>query len=306
MKIHKTQFLNSQISNWPELLAMVDRITPHGDWIFRGLRKGPDKENNLEILSHFDEAWRRRRPEGARKLYEAWMLREFRREAYHHLHHLPEREDLLEWLALGRHYGMPVRLVDFTYSFYIAVYFAISRKVEEEVGWILAFNIKWHKQQLETYIVPKLLEKCNVPPNEAAFQDLRLFREFAINYNQDYVAAVNPFRRNPRLASQQGLFLCPANIEHDFDKNLESALPIDPEHRKGMLCLIQVPHGIRNEIIRELRRMNISSASLFRDLSGWAESQGDLVYYDINDKRFQDELNLEFEKPRREAINHAN
>jgi len=299
MRFHETQFMNSQISNWSELLALVNQSTPHLDWIFRGLEKGPNDKKELEILSHFDGAWNRRQEKNVpRKLYEAWMLHEFRREAYHYLRHLPERGDLLEWLALGRHYGMPVRLLDFTYSFYVAVYFAISRRIGNEDGWVLAFNYKWHKQQLETKIVPTLASKCKVPLHKAAFQDPRLFKGFAVDNPKDYVAAVNPFRRNPRLAAQQGLFLCPGNIEHNFEKNLEKALPKDPRRRKDKLILIRVPSKIRTETMKELWQMNISSASLFRDLSGWAESQGDLVHRNIQEKRSRMELKLELENPR--------
>lgn len=308
MRFHKSQFL-PECGNWAELLQAVNDWTERGDrWIFRGLRKGPDINNDLKILSHFDEAWGRRSPKGSasakplprssRELYEAWMLRDFRRQAYHHLRAVPEREDLLEWLALGRHYGMPVRLVDFTYSFYVAVYFSICRGMGSNDGWILAFNHTWHKAELEKRIVPRLAGK--VPHGERAFQDSRLFRAFAVGNRQNYVAAVNPFRRNPRLAAQQGLFLCPANVRHDFDSNLEGALPSDPANRKDRLVLIKVPSRIRTETIRELRRMNISSASLFPDLSGWAESQGDLVHHDMDtrDEAFKRELKLEMRKPR--------
>lgn len=44
--------------------------------------------------------------------------------------------------------------------------------------------------------------------------------------------------------------------------------------------------------------MNISSASLFRDLSGWAESQGDVVHHDFHDERFKQELELELNEPK--------
>lgn len=250
MRFCESQFLRRQ--KWSELVDLVNERTPHGKWIFRGLRKGPDAENNVELLSHFDEAWKRKYPptsaeeeRSLRWLYEAWMLRDFRREAYHHLRHLPDKADLLEWLALGRHYGMPVRLVDVTYSFYVAVYFAICRVIGSDSGWVLAFNHDWHKNELETKIVPKLASECEIPLCRAAFQDSRLFRRFALGNRLDYVAAVNPFRRNPRLAAQQGLFLCPANVQHDFNKNLEGALPSDLECRKDKLILIEVPSGIR-------------------------------------------------------------
>ncbi|MFH1707016.1 MAG: FRG domain-containing protein, partial [Planctomycetota bacterium] len=122
MIFHEEQILDtSQILEWSDLMTTVRSRLAIDEWIFRALKKGPDN-NCLEILSHFDEAWKRRKePGGSKQFYEAWMLHEFRREAYHYLSNLPERGDLLEWLSLGRHYGMPVRLVDFTYSFYIAV-----------------------------------------------------------------------------------------------------------------------------------------------------------------------------------------
>lgn len=299
MKFEDDQVLSSE--TWSKLVALVKGSTPHGDWIFRGLKTGPDQNQDLKILSHFDEAWTRSRPIKAkelRPLYEAWMLRDFRRQAHHHLANLPERTDLLEWLALGRYYGMPVRLVDFTYSFYIAAYFAMCRRITEDNGWILAFNHKWHKEQLEASIVPALAQQCGISHDEAAFQDSRLFRKFAIGNSQCYVAAVAPFRRNPRLAAQQGLFLCPANIEEVFEENLNGALPSDPEERKRALVLIKLPCELRTEAMKELLQMNISAASLFPDLSGWAESQGDHVHQDIQDDRFEKELKLEFTNPR--------
>ena len=299
MRFDEDQVLSSE--TWAELLELVNGSTPQGDWIFRGLKTGPDQNQDLEILSHFDEAWRRTRPIKAkelRPLYEAWMLRDFRRQAHHHLPNLPDRTDLLEWLALGRHYGMPVRLVDFTYSFYVAAYFAMCRRINEDSGWVLAFNHKWHKDQLEASIVPGLTKQCGISDHEAAFQDSRLFRKFAVSNSERYVAAVAPFRRNPRLAAQQGLFLCPANIQEEFEHNLNGALPSDPKERKGALVLIELPCKLRTETMKEMLRMNISAASLFPDLSGWAESQGDHVHQDIQDDRFRQELELEFIQPR--------
>jgi hypothetical protein len=282
--------------SWATLTKEIDGNLP-GQWIFRALKERP-KNLAVPILSSFDEAWNRRTGKellpSERRLYEAWMLREFKREAYHYLTHLPERDDYLEWMALGRHYGMPSRLVDFTYSFYIAVYFAISELAAKDTGWILAVNHAWHKDQLEIKVKTGWAKKYNVPPHRAAFQDKDLFRGFAFNPGEDYVAAVNPLRRNPRLAAQQGLFMCPGNITRTFDENLATALGTEPNVKK----LIPLPCSMRDTAMKELRRMNISSASLFRDLSGWAMSQRDVVHGDILDEGFRRELELELTDPR--------
>jgi hypothetical protein len=305
IEFQRNDFLPRQ-KNLSKLIDKVKKTTPPGEWIFRALKKGPTtRKRKVPILSSFDKAWNRRTapplPSGDRRLYEAWMLRDFKREAYHYLSHLPERDDFLEWLALGRHYLMPVRLLDFTYSFYIAVYFAVSRLTKDDEGndkdgWVLAFNLKWSKEHVEKTLTPSLRTKCNVEDAKAAFQDKRLFKGFAFDYPEDYVVAVNPLRRNPRLAAQQGLFLCPGNIEHTFEENLKKTIQHEPHVKK--LMLIPLHPSIRTETMRELRRMNISSASLFRDLPGWAESQGDIVHMDIKDGRFKEELKLELKQPR--------
>lgn len=288
---------------WPELLTTVENAKTHGQWIFRALRPrsvGPESPTGSRIaaiLSSFDDACDRRIRStiraGDRRLYEAWMLREFKREAYHHLVHLPNRDDYLEWLALGRHYGMPARLVDFTYSFYVSLYFAISELGRDEDGWIVAFNLSWNKDQVELKL-KTAWKPWSVPDVRAAFQDAELFKQFAFVQAAEYVVSVNPLRRNPRLAAQQGLFLCPGNIGRSFDENIQSTVGSEPNVKR----LIRLPPKIRKDAWDALRTVNISLASLFRDLSGWAESQRDVVHRDIPDDRFRKELELELTDPR--------
>ena len=45
------------------------------------------------------------------------------------------------------------------------------------------------------------------------------------------VVAVNPFRLNQRLCAQQGVFLCPTDIESSFKENLlpDGKLPLKDE-----------------------------------------------------------------------------
>jgi len=75
---------------------------------------------------------------------------------------------------------------------------------------------------------------------------------------------------------------------------LATALGTEPNVKK----LIPLPCSMRDTAMKELRRMNISSASLFRDLSGWAMSQRDVVHGDILDEGFRRELELELTDPR--------
>jgi hypothetical protein len=64
-------------------------------------------------------------------LLESMMLEGFHAKAPIHVEprNLPPAGDRLAWLALMQHYGVPTRLLDFTYSPYVALYFAIRNFV---------------------------------------------------------------------------------------------------------------------------------------------------------------------------------
>ena len=53
-------------------------------------------------------------------------LRIFKRKAHHFLDRTPAEEEEFEWLALMQHHGAPTRLLDFTWSPYVAAFFALE------------------------------------------------------------------------------------------------------------------------------------------------------------------------------------
>lgn len=286
-----------QEPSWTETIKKVNDLPGRGDWIFRALEapckdKIPEKNSLIEgvdisILSSFDKAWKSRWPTDShyyeRWKYEAWMLREFKRAAYLYRNTLPAPADHLEWMALARHYEMPSRLVDFTYSFYVASYFASSGKRNKDCGFILAINLKKLKAKTE-----EKLEEWKFTPekDDWDFHNPEVFRRFAFKNGEKWVAPVAPSRKNERLLNQQGLFLCPGSIEHSFNENLEATL-----QDSGDLKLICLHPDSRSDCIRDLRKMNIDMRTLYPDLSGFAQSLRDLVHLDIDtDPRFINEL----------------
>jgi hypothetical protein len=212
-----------------------------------------------------------------RWLYEAALLREFRRRAHHYIPDTPDHDDLLEWLALMRHYGAPTRLVDFTYSHYIAAYFAFSDldpECKDRAIW--AINSKWlddesRKRCSEMLVglrpskidlhLPEHFTRCFLDPNRKA------------GSSRCFVSAVNAERMNKRLTIQQGFFLCPGDIERSFEENLSNM--VSKESSQKTIVKFVIPHSARNEALTELKHMNISRATLFPDLGGLAESMND-------------------------------
>ena len=50
---------------------------------------------------------------------------------------LPAVDDDFQWLALMQHYGAPTRLLDFTWSPYVAAFFALERTLGDGVVWAM-------------------------------------------------------------------------------------------------------------------------------------------------------------------------
>src|SRR5713101_3797380 len=91
----------------------------HKRWLFRGHRCPEWKlETSLERAS--------RRCNIPQAQYEKAVWGEFRRHAHAYLSRVPAEPDTVEWLAFMQHYGAPTRLLDFTESFWIALFFAFE------------------------------------------------------------------------------------------------------------------------------------------------------------------------------------
>jgi hypothetical protein len=89
----------------------------------------------------------------------------------------------------------------------------------------------------------------------------------------DLVYSLNPERRNERLIIQQGLFLAPANITKTFEENIAALQATDTnagEHIQKLI--IRASPKLKREILRHLFRMNVTRATLFPGLDGFAAS----------------------------------
>lgn len=105
-----------EFESWADATHHLLRTLNTGE-IYRGQRR-----RSWACDSALERATRGRSIDADRA--EAWGLGLFRAYGWRYLSNPPSRHDLLSWLVLAQHYGMPTRLVDWTRTPMTACYFA--------------------------------------------------------------------------------------------------------------------------------------------------------------------------------------
>ena len=200
---------------------------------------------------------------------EKMLLLEFQRAAHHYISATPQPDQTVDWLALMQHHGVPTRLLDWTRSPYVALYFVMREKLEGD-GALWAIDLKWFEERSN-----ELLRQHD--QHSPDFADFRAFYEY-INRticrhdNPHVIVSAKPMQLNERMLVQQGHLLY--NLRHDvqFSPILLGMLIHPSVADRQVVSKVIVKKEKRLRLLEELRRMNIHSASLFPGLDGFARS----------------------------------
>ena len=285
--IHRVNFekfiVVDTVTSWENFELLLKEFD-EGDWIFRGHANAEWRlETSLERAT-----LKSLRPtaEGAESLKvrlnqqvsEGALLFDFQRRAHHYIAHTPADDEVVDWLALMQHYGAPTRLLDWTRSPYVALYFALERAVPAVRCAVWAIESRWLNEHAEEIIRQADSEYPKGEDLRARYRYLN--RVLLRDTNSKAILSTNPIRMNERMAAQQGLFLCNLNSIDDFDLSLlRMIVDSKPPHRPVVRKLV-LATDYRIAFLRQLTRMNITSASLFPGLDGFARSLG--VNLEIN------------------------
>jgi len=288
--------LKKEVTDWKGIMELYNDFSeqieprPNGRgsrWICRGdkycsqLKTSLEKKFDLYGISDAKE----------KRKYEKNMIRKFQRKASLYLGHEPDPDDILEWLSVMQHYEAPTRLLDWTYSFFNAVYFALA---ENEKGIVWAFNAALANKpaEIEKMIPHKIKFKAyeeyfmkkedilKIHSSGDKLKDLAI-ASYLIEEPMLTVYAVNPFKLNQRLTMQQGLFLIVGDIAESFDSNIKELFK--QVGKKGDENLFKIPlrpdTTERKNILRRLKDMHITNETLFPGLVGFAKSVGESLAY---------------------------
>jgi len=221
------------------------------DYAFRGL-----SDCTYRLESSF------LRNSGERPELEYHILRNFRKYARTSEPNLTNTQ--LRSLVLAQHHGLPTRLLDWTYSPFIAMHFATSNTEKFDIDGVI-WKIDFVKVNS---LVPKPLEtllsneKCNaftVEMLESEFQNLQKFDE---TIGKGHVIFFEPPSIDERIVNQFGLF----SIMSDATSVLDNWLIKRPEVYRRLI----IPAKLKWEIRDKLDQSNITERVLFPGLDGLA------------------------------------
>ena len=206
--------MSEPIKSWRELLDRYEEFK-EGQWCFRGDScKADDLKTSLEraAVDRWGRDWSEL-PE-----IEEGLIRRFRREAHLYLSSEPPDGDRIGWLSLMRHHGAPTRLLDWSFSFFVAVHFAIQRAETDHPSSLFAMNlarVRDRVDQLE-HLHPLLLQDPNAKGQDTVAAIIDHSPRHAL------IFPLNPWRMNRRLILQQSIFVVPGDITRSFLDNLRA------------------------------------------------------------------------------------
>ncbi len=164
---------------------------------------------------------------------------------------IPDDGKLDAWWALMQHFGAPTRLLDWTLSPYVALYFAVAE------NWSLP-GVVWTVEYYE-----KLDDDLD---------ELRQEIERGSNQEQlfwltpdvpDFCFFIDPGRLHIRSAPQHGRFSVCGRIPSDHDVVLRNTTG-----DKRPIRQLIIPASLKLICLHKLRKMNIAPHSLFPGLDG--------------------------------------
>lgn len=222
---------------------------------------------------------------------EELILKEFKNKFHFYSHNKPADNEYFNWLGFIQHYGGATRLLDFTESMYIAIYFSFYDN-ENDASIYCLKKLKI----LENMNKSLLNNRYNI-----IFEDYKIKEEILKKNPKEFHSQVNnilliyPTFPSERINIQQGLFITYTDLKKGLDKSFIDDYQIDLSKEKkydineiGNMNLqnldifkLVIKKSLYATIIKYLRNVNITHSTLFPGLDGFGKS---LNFYFLENK----------------------
>ena len=193
-----------------------------------------------------------------RKL-EKHLLRNFKKYAHRSV---VEKDSIWNWLSVAQHYGLPTRLLDWTYSPFVAMHFATA-----DIDTFNVDGVIWAVNYVKTHnILPEKLsrkleeEGANVFTVEMLFESIKSLTELENLSSDPFILFFEPPSIDDRIVNQFAFF----SMSSDSRVVLNSWL----EDKMDFWRKIVIPAKLKWEIRDKLDQANITERVLFPGLDG--------------------------------------
>jgi FRG domain len=196
---------------------------------------------------------------GDPRALERQLLRNFRKYA---ARGAVPADSVWNWLALGQHHGLPTRLLDWTYSPYVALHFATSDLAQidrDGVVWLVDYA-RTHEQ-----VPPQLrrrldAEGADVFTTEMLAEAAPSLEDLSRLADAPFGAFVEPPSFDERIVNQYALF----SLVSDPALALDEWLAERPQLARRVV----VPASLKWEVRDKLDQANVTERVLFPGLDG--------------------------------------
>ena len=229
--------------SWAEPIA---RVRPN--FAFRGLSDASyDLKTGLIRLG------------GAAEKLESHLIRNFRKYAQRNS---APTDSVWDWIALGQHHGLPTRLIDWTYSPYVAMHFATSRLENFDVdGVIWAVDFGAANRLLPDRLKAALQEEGSYTfTAEMLNRVANTLAGFDRLAEDTFVVFFEPPSLDDRIVNQFALF----SLMSSPAARLDHWLSDHPELSRKII----IPAGLKWEVRDKLDQANITERVLLPGLDG--------------------------------------
>jgi hypothetical protein len=245
-----------RVSTWLELQQAVFEETwqeslgrHRSHFVFRGVpRAGLSLENSLQAANLVQ--------------HERHLLTSFRKYALRNAVH---GDWVWNWLSLAKHHGLPTRLLDWTYSPYVAMHFATHdiRHFDEDAA-IWCVDYRKTNERLPKQLANVLRdEEVNLFTTEMINRVATSLAEFDHLSDHDFVLFFEPPSLDERIVNQFALFSLPSSPSLSLQALLEE--------RESAYRRIVIPANLKWEVRDKLDQANITERVLFPGLDGLSQ-----------------------------------
>lgn len=291
MEDKQNVWYEKKIHRWLDLRRVIDTINDK-KWVFRGQNNYKWSINSIfyrTIFNNLNYEEKDCNKEQKCINIETKILDLFKSQKHMFNYEIPQisKNDLEEFSIL-QHYGAPTRLLDWSYSPYIALFFAADNAIEDFS--LFALNIDYIKSNNK--IIINSINSKYKDSNSFQRSNINFLNcESIINFGKFQVDAeirnehleekilidfYDPETKNQRIVRQQGLFLVPSKISIEIDSILKNFYKIkngkDPKGKQIVALKLTISNDLKREILYNLKKYNIDNEILFPGIDGFCKS----------------------------------